>query len=137
MAFECNIVGADALVTKPRAGLTPQQKARAQRTIDLYGLDQPITSTGEADARAKDRAETLAMALDFLTDYQQGKATERGIADFAASRGDFTLFLDLFKTYPEVCRQIINHNFYQGSGRFFDQNLAPLPRNPGNILDPI
>ena len=130
------MAGLNALVVRPRTGLSPDQKARAQRSLDLYALDQPVKKNGEADERAVERAETLSMALELQTTYAGRPEEVRAIVMLVVSRGDFSLFLSVFKDHPEVCEAIINDHHFPGAALHFSATHHPLPRNP-TFTDPI
>lgn len=136
LAFEYALAGLNALVVRPRTGLSPEQKARAQRSLDLYALDQPVKKNGEADERAVERAETLSMALELQTTYAGRPEEVRAIVMLVVSRGDFSLFLSIFKDHPEVCEAIINDPHFPGAALHFSAAHHPLPRNP-TFTDPI
>lgn len=113
----------------PNPNAIDNEKARVANTISIYKLLEEKKSSGEADARFRERLQTLKMAIDRKIEYGQGKATIQGIVELAISRGFFSVWMKIFDDLPEVKLALINHaDFHlQGKG-FFDDQGNPIPR---------
>lgn len=137
LAFDCPLAGPNAQLEVPRAGLSPGQQARAAATIALYQLDQRSTATGDSDNRYVERQKATKMAIDRRLEYVDGKATIAAIVDMAQTSGFFSVWLAVFADLAPVRLALLHAPDYKiDVGAWFDAQLNPVPRNPGNA-DPI
>jgi hypothetical protein len=137
LAFHTPLTGPDAMVVHVRTSLLAVQKIKAQALIDLYGLDKLKTTTGDSDTRFTERLETIDMAIALLNDYTNNDTNVNSILMVAASRGFFSIWLEVFSSKPEVIIALLDSpKFKINKALFFDANFTPIPRNPLNA-DPI
>jgi uncharacterized protein (TIGR02646 family) len=121
-------------------GLRPAQRAKALRTLNLVKLDGKPTGVEATDLRQDLRKEVHEIAEEVLDDYLALANTRaaRLIGRTAAGYGFFSIWLEVFKDYPEVISKIIL--FHKGTAlNCFDpaNNYAPLNRNLQDTQDPI
>lgn len=134
LAFDVSI----SAIVRPKAGLTPLQRMKAQRTIALYGLDKIKTSTGDGDNRYIERGKALKNAIDRMLEYQRGVQPVNAIVDMAVISGFFSVWLKVFDGIPAVRTALIHTAaFHLASTGCFDVHEQLIPRNPGNLADPI
>lgn len=137
LAFYTPLIGGSAMVVNVVSTLAPEQMAKAQATIDLYGLNKIKTSTGDSDNRFTERLETIDMAIEMLRDYTNRETNIASILKVAVSRGFFSVWIDIFRSAPEVVNALMDSpKFKINKAVHFDINLQPVPRNPLRA-DPI
>lgn len=137
LAFYTPLIGAGAMVINATIALSAEQKVKAQATISLYGLDKLKTSTGDSDNRFTERLETIDMAIELLQDYANNDTNIRSILKVAVSRGFFSIWIDIFRSKPEVVTALMDSpKFKIDRTVYFDANLQPTHRNPLKA-DPI
>jgi len=111
--------------------LTQKQTQRAQRTIDLTRLDHPTT---DKDWRTLLRAEAWdAAQLDLARlkccDTPEFRAL---IADRAADKGHFPIWMTVFRDDADMCRRFIEA-FRGTAPDCFDAGGNPIPRPGGDL----
>jgi len=130
LAFYTPLIGTGAMVINAATTLSVEQKVKAQATIKLYGLDKLKTSTGDSDNRFTERLETIDMAIELLRDYTNNETNIGSILKVAESRGFFSIWIDIFRSKPEVVTALIDSpKFKINRAICFDLNLQPIPRN--------
>jgi hypothetical protein len=100
--------------------------------------------------RWKYRRQAIEAAQGAYNDYQQLKTnpsfnaarSSRTIAKYARSIGFWSIWFNTFITEPDVLAELLNTNsdFFPGTAlNCFDSSngYRPIPRNPGNTVDPI
>ncbi len=114
--------------------LNEEEKAKAQKTLDLVGLQKYPSTKEAADRRWKNRIEAFKKAIEtrklldnipaIMADlYQQAIVV---IADSAHSTGFFSVWYKVFDKYPEVKATLI-HRFEGTDKKAFDENNNFLP----------
>jgi hypothetical protein len=120
-----------------KQGLTPNQEKKGENLIALYKLDAITTKEGNKDKRFQARLETLFCAIERLIEYRNGKATISAILDLAKSKGFFSIWVKVFKGFPEVLEALFDSFPGTAQNCFDPVTYQPIPRNPSNTSDPI
>jgi len=137
----------DSLVIVAKAGLTPAQIQKAQKTIDDFGLARVDTRGAVVDIRWKKRwgaMNAVKAAKDILdmakhsSTYDPHKAGEL-IATLAKEIGFFLLWFEEFASDPNVLKCLADPSLFPGiaSNCFDSITFQPIPRNPSDPSDSI
>lgn len=136
MAFDVKVTG--EIIPNVIYVTTGHQIAKANATIDLYGLAQTTTSQGNSDDRLKERLEAFKQAIDRFIEYSKGKATTVAIVDNAKNTGFFSVWLKVFESIAVVKAALINcPEFHLSNTNCFNPAYQLIPRNPGDLADSI
>lgn len=106
---------------------------KAQNLLDLVGLQKYPNSATASDRRWTNRKAAFAIASEtlnlFISASANGAEEEsiRLIGILAAENGFFSIWLDVFKQYPEVRKQIIK-SFEGTATDAFDSGTQSIPR---------
>ncbi|MCX6382017.1 MAG: HNH endonuclease [Armatimonadetes bacterium] len=122
-----------SLSPKPSPNLNEAQRIRAQRTIDLLGLDRTAKHPKHTatDDRYKLRGEAYSKALLALEGYPSIRP-EIVIA-MATSTGFFSIWMTVFQDNPELCVRLIRafngtaHDCFDAQGKPTESLVRPLP----------
>lgn len=108
-------------VIQPKTTITPAQRALADRTINLTGLNRipsGINEPTEADTRWRSRQEVWDMAKRSLLRWEQAPVLPHAqtIADMALIAGHYCIWIEVFKDIRMVLDEI--DNIYRTNGLF-------------------
>ncbi len=124
------------LPPQPAGMLSAADRQKAQRTLELTGLDRvpghPRFS--ERDLRWRKRRQAWGVALLSLQNLRQhdSEAMRTQITLLAASRGFFSIWMTVFREDPDMKRRLIA-SFPGTALSCFDANGDPVPRPGGAI----
>jgi uncharacterized protein (TIGR02646 family) len=128
-------------VVRPHPDLTPQQRARAEATIKLTGLDRVPGNDPEAkDRRWRNRREAWDMAVESLNDLRQiedQQASEsppvrRITARLAYANGFWSVWMTVFRDDADMRQRLIE--IFPGTcSDCFDDDFNPVHRPNGVI----
>ena len=123
--------------------LTGSSRSNAENLLDLLGLDKrpgnlKYPKLNPNDKRWDHRRVAWEFANKYLSYYEVGSLTEVQIVDFAHQRGFFSVWFTVFEAHAAVKQQLLKR-FRGTAADCFDVNndCKPIPRNPGNLDDPI
>lgn len=131
----------DGKITIP-ASLTATQRAMAERTLALMGLDKPVSEVVDSNGklvaidRVAQRMEIWLIAQESKKDLQAHPSDgfRRQIARTATGHGFFSIWMTVFAADVAVRRLLINE--FRGTARdCFDPNTTNLvsPRPPNGL----
>ncbi len=125
----CTIDILDGGTIQIKQGLTEEDERRTKNFIDLVGLDRdpshPAYST--KDDRWEARMEVWGIAVKYLNDYQNNEIKLARILDMAKFSGYWSIWMAVFKQYPDVKRELIKA-FPGTASDCFDENFNPISR---------
>lgn len=117
-------------------GLDDEQATRAQRTIELVGLDRTPDNEPEAsDRRWLNRREAWHMArraCEHLENSPDHVGLQEIIVDLARAKGHWSIWAVVFRTHPGMLRRIAAA-FPGTASDCFDDEMLPVPRPGGAI----
>jgi hypothetical protein len=109
-------------------------KIRAQRMIDLYGLNQEIKANGEPDSRWIEKCSALKDAIDCYLEFAENKITVDCIVRIAVKVGFFSIWLAVFSNIAVVIKALIeNEAFRLKEMNCYNQQLEFSPRNANDV----
>jgi uncharacterized protein (TIGR02646 family) len=116
--------------------LTPEQKEKAKRTIELTGLDRTPAHPNYSyrDNRWQERKEIWEIAVDSLADLENNNTEElrKRIVALAIRSGCFSIWMSVFQDDADMLNRFIAA--FPGTCKdCFDRQGKPLPR-PGGAL---
>lgn len=123
--------------------LTPAQKVKAQKLIDLVKLDKyPGNLKYPAgfpprDKRWSHRRTAWELAKKKKAQYDAGSLSEKDIVDYAKTKGFFSVWLTIFENDLAVRQKLINGFSGTDDSSFDSATTASIFRNPTNTPDPI
>lgn len=111
---------------KIKENLPEDVRAKTKAFIDLVGIDkEPDCSS--SDDRWESRHEVWCIANEFCKDYANGMIRLERIVQTAKPYGFLSVWLAVFKNYPEVKQALIN-TFSGTDATCFDADFNPIPR---------
>ena len=114
--------------------LSPPDQDKAQRLIDLVGLDRlpghPDHSRN--DKRWEERMNTYNLAERYLQKYERGQVSETVVADLAKAKGFWSVWMWVFDRHVAVKNQLISE-FPGTCMNCFDAQASPVKRNGTEI----
>jgi uncharacterized protein (TIGR02646 family) len=118
------------------SGLTEDQQATAQRTIDLTGLDRVPGHPrfNDPDRRWKKRSDVWGVALFARKGLEthDSPAMRDTILQNAIARGYWSVWMQVFHDDSEMRSRLIA--WFQGTARnCFDSETRPIPRSGGKV----
>lgn len=118
--------------------LQGQSRDHACALLDLVGLGKGPLESSPGDKRWKVRTEIWNLADRYLAKYLDKKADVETVIDLAKGRGGWSIWFTVFKGCDEIRKALIE-SFPGTAAGCFDpnNNYEPLPRNPGNLSDPV
>ncbi len=136
LIFEYREAGLDMV----RGTLLMEQQRKANDLIDLVGLDKyegnpKYSAILPRDIRWKERRIAWELADRYLADFEKGERTASDIANFAAQRGFFSVWVSVFSNHKDV-KEAFVQKFQGTASNCFDADFNSIPRNPGKP-DPI
>lgn len=113
---------------KVKKSLPSDIKKLAQKTFDLVKLDRQFDSSKNTDNRAYERNLAWNKAQEALKSLNARHLKEDYDYQIAANQcsGFFTLWLQIFKDYPEVKRKILE-NVPGSAMECYDRDYNPIP----------
>lgn len=148
LAFQIveHTIARDAAIVDPKANLEPNQVVRALETIDLLDLDNIDRREAIVDIRWRKRRDAMKAVDSAFRLYSLAKNAPGGgaalaaaaVVEIARSIGFFGLWFDIFQNEPIVIQGLVDG--IPGTAQdCFDPNngYCTIPRNPGNVVDPI
>ncbi len=125
-----------ANLIEPNNQLTSLQKAIAQETIDLMGLNRypgAINKPTEADTRWRSRDETWGHAVRALDRWQKlpHPLMLQQIIDTAKGKGHFSIWMEVFKNEVKVKQALVNA--FTGTAKNCFVKGNPVSRPRGNL----
>jgi uncharacterized protein (TIGR02646 family) len=127
---------------------TQSQQNKATELLDLVCLDKyprnpkyPATVKYEqgfphADTRWSHRSTAWEDAIRKLAKYEAHEINSESVARFAHQRGYFSVWFTVFKAHRDVKAALV-HIFKGTATNCFDADFNPIPRNLGDLVDPI
>jgi len=116
--------------------LSPEQRTKAEATIGLTGLDRKpvVEDPAASDQRWKHRYDVWGIAEDFLQELQteDRPALRRAIIGLAQANGFWSVWMTVFRDYPDMRRRFIGA-FPGTSQECFDDDCNAIPRPGGAI----
>jgi hypothetical protein len=95
--------------------------------IDKYPKNPKYSSHNQNDKRWFHRRQTWEKANDVLQDYSGNKIALKTLLDLAKSYGFWSVWMSVFRDYPEVRQALINS--FEGTDKTcFNAETLPLPR---------
>lgn len=116
-------------------GLSGPQKAIAQKTLELTGLDcEPggIRPPSSADRRWLKRREVWGVALRQLKKLRAGEIDREAVMHVAIGRGFWSVWMQVFCDDKDM-RQLLINAFLVTPTNCFDASTNPIPRVGGNL----
>lgn len=137
--FHAYVYHADGRI-EPSPALDPTQKAAAQRTLELVGLDKPISAVRDENGqlviadRQSQRKEARLIARRALNrlGHRRTPEMEEQIVDAAVGHGHFSTWMDVFKDEIGVRQRLIEA--FDAAPDCFDPSTAPVSPRPANGL---
>lgn len=118
----------DQTILRPNPSLSLTEVAIANATIDLYGLDKIVDSTGGSDSRFMARLKVISIANTRKREYEKKLATLDAIIDSAKLAGFWLIWFEMFSHCPEVRLRLIE-DFYVPIHLFDAKNgYTPIKR---------
>jgi uncharacterized protein (TIGR02646 family) len=119
----------------PKSSLNPADKIIAKNTIELVGLNNPITTGGYeiSKDRRKQRIDIYTLALDALSDYENdptNEAVKKSIIKDMVSNGYFSIWMKVFERYPSITKSFITAIRGTTNSACFNQNGSPITPHP-------
>jgi uncharacterized protein (TIGR02646 family) len=111
-------------VVKIREGLSPEDEKMAKNLFELVQLGRRRNSSNQIDDRIRIREITYDKAMDSLEDYLSYPAPEMVRQIARSPEGFFSVWLEVFKDYPEVKKAILES--VPGTAmECYDENINP------------
>lgn len=133
-----NVFDSKGLPAVNDAQLNDAQKDKAQKTLELYGLNKKENSTGGIDRRFNFRLDAISKALGCKQEYGSipPAITVDGILRTAQSTGFWSIWATVFKHDIPVLEALMT---FKGTdiNSSFDADFNPVPRNHSNTIDPL
>jgi uncharacterized protein (TIGR02646 family) len=117
--------------------LTDAERARAQRTLSLTGLDRDPGAPNKptpGDRRWLHRAAAWGLARRWLTRFEKSETDTETVVDLvvAQGRGHWSIWMTVFREHQDVRQRLIDA--LPGTAvDCFDEQCTPVPR-PGGAL---
>lgn len=112
--------------------LPPALKGKAQKLINLVGLQKHPDDPTDSDRRWRNRKEAFVKINVALLLYTQAEAKgaaaefEQTLGLWAADSGFFSIWMQIFDAYPSVKKAIVNA--FVGTANCFDANYRSMNR---------
>ncbi|MGL4500396.1 MAG: retron system putative HNH endonuclease, partial [Planktothrix sp.] len=121
-------------IVEVNSRLNETQKQKAQKTLDLTGLDRHPGNTPSdkdkhtsgSDRRWLERMEAWNMAIEFFNLLQENRLPREKVIDFAKLKGFLSVWMTVFREDPEMLKQLIEA--FPGTRQdCFDDLGHPIP----------
>lgn len=126
-------------IIEPKAGLTKTQKDKAQKTIDLLGLDKFPGKEGKEPTKSDKRwiaiSEAWEKATKSLNNWKkrQSKEVLEMIVECAHSDGHYSIWYEVFKDYEQVKTALASTFKGTYTQTLLDSSGNPYPRLGSDI----
>ena len=121
---------------QPADGLSPAERARAERTLELTGLDREPSHPDltDRDRRWFKRREAWGKAIISLGNLQSAPSEEmrRQIVLDALGTGFWSVWMTVFAGDQDMLRRLVS-SFVGTERACFDPDMNPMPRPGGRI----
>jgi uncharacterized protein (TIGR02646 family) len=120
---------------RPAQGLTPEQRERAERTIQLTGLNKTPPAKHGSDRRWQNRMEAWSLA-EHWRDRLAGDgrpSLREAVRDMAVANGYFSVWLTVFREDSDMRRRLIEGFRGTAPDCFDPETYEPIPRPGGDL----